>query len=344
MQKPLKAVPYYDSTQLRLHVYVVGYPSQGESILMVISEGDRPLVVIVTDCYEISQNYNHVSQILIEDWNSAPLDVFVWTHPHEDHSKGIPAFLSLNDKGNAAHIVMPTNMAGLKKRKDMCNDAKTAEAHILKNYVKAPDTKCHYIDSDLYADNARSIKLKGSNDRPDINVVMSPLSPIGALAARTLNESQTKHNKGSIVYMLSVNGIDIFMGGDIDPVSVPYIDEDVFHHVNLIKIPHHGSRDTGNIHKKFGMNQCDEVYAATTMYDGQHDPKVEILTGYAANGTTVHCTGPDRLKENPKAASHAYGVVHYTYNINTARLLKVELIGNAYRYHLPLPYPIVVAN
>lgn len=328
MAYPLKVVDYSDPQKLKLHVYVVGYPVEGESILVIVAEDNKPLLTLVTDCYEDKDKYNHVAAILREDWNTPSLDAFIWTHPHKDHSLGIITLVNQFDSERKAHIVAATNVVGFQNYKDIWVDGAEIQKFLLDQYP--PKTfQYHFQEYDPYEDCKLEFLLKGRNPQcPDINLTLDFVAPVASLVARYMHNKKCKPNKGSLAFLLSINGIDVFMGGDLDEECVPFIDEDVYSHVNLIKIPHHGSEHTGDIHLKFGMNECDEVHAASTVFTKCRDPKDQILRGYFDNGVTVHCTGP-RPGNIPV---DGYGCLHYQYSIATSRLESLMVTGNTYSY------------
>ena len=76
-----------DFSNLVLEVHTVGYPTQGESIVTMLKDGDRVLFTVVTAAF-YTDSSDEVSAILHR--NGDPnINIFVWTHPDEDHSVGI---------------------------------------------------------------------------------------------------------------------------------------------------------------------------------------------------------------------------------------------------------------
>lgn len=130
---PFKKIPYSVGSAMRLHIYVVGYPCEGESILTVVAQGDDPLLAIVTDCYSDTDGYNHISEILKNRWKNHSVDAFIWTHPHADHSKGIIPFIEAHDSNHEGHVIVATNVVGLNKYPDIWSGALPAQRHLLKN-------------------------------------------------------------------------------------------------------------------------------------------------------------------------------------------------------------------
>lgn len=327
MASPLKSAEYQDKLKLRLHVYVVGYPSEGESILVVVAEDNKPLLTIVTDCYETSAGYNHVSEILKTEWQNPALDAFIWTHPHRDHSLGILTLIAKHDQKHEGYVISPTNMVGLQnyEGKGPWKDAALILKKLLKKYYKK-DYHYYFRGWDPQTDPLQFLLY--SKNGPRLNLNLDFVAPHPAVVALQMGNSTCPPNKGSLAFVISINGIDIFMGGDLDKACVKYIRDDVYRHVNLIKIPHHGSEHTADIHKKFGMNTCDEPHAATTVFSKSQDPKVKILKGYLNEGCTVHCTGP----APGQSPQEDFGCLHYIYDLASSTLETLRCSANTYQF------------
>lgn len=75
--------------QLYIAVYHLGYESQGEgSIFILYTEARNVLYSAVIDCFEDEQC--NITDEILKEWGlDADLDIFIWTHPHDDHSLGI---------------------------------------------------------------------------------------------------------------------------------------------------------------------------------------------------------------------------------------------------------------
>ncbi len=325
MAFPLKTVRYHDMHKLRLHVYVVGYPAEGESILVVVAEDTKPLLIIVTDCYETADGYNHVSEILRTEWGSPSLDAFIWTHPHKDHSLGILTLIDKHDKKHEGYVISPTNMVGLQHYKGPWEESSQILRALLKNYpIESYQYYFRGLDPQV---GPLQFRLTAANG-PVLNLDLYFVAPPPALVARYMGNKTCPANKGSLAFLLSINGIDVFMGGDLDEECVRYISNDVYRHVNLIKIPHHGSEHTGDIHKKFGLNSCDDPCAATTVFSKCKDPKDKILKGYVDGGCIVHCTGP----APGQAPQEVFGCLHYIYNLASSTLEDLRGSANTYQF------------
>jgi len=100
----------YYSGSLQIVIYLIGYSSQGESIIFSIEadNGDNvKLFCAVIDSYEIA-NINKTIET-IDKLGYKKIDLLCWTHPDEDHSLGIDTLLSKYVDNNSI-ILIPENI------------------------------------------------------------------------------------------------------------------------------------------------------------------------------------------------------------------------------------------
>ena len=79
------------SHSLLLELYLIGYPNQGESVVFLVRTDNVVAYVGVVDCYQYD-SINKTVEILNNE-HIDKIDFLCWTHPHDDHSKGIDAIL-----------------------------------------------------------------------------------------------------------------------------------------------------------------------------------------------------------------------------------------------------------
>ena len=84
-------------SDLRVLVYVIGYQCYGESTVLLIMNGDEVYYSIVIDSYHYKP-YNGSPFInkavdILRKHHVEHLDILCWTHPHDDHSRGITTIL-----------------------------------------------------------------------------------------------------------------------------------------------------------------------------------------------------------------------------------------------------------
>ena len=68
----------------------------GESIVLLLCNGDDALFTVLTDCYcqnKGGEMYNHL-ETLFDSQGVKKIDAFIWTHPDKDHSVDIERMLT----------------------------------------------------------------------------------------------------------------------------------------------------------------------------------------------------------------------------------------------------------
>lgn len=117
---------------LYLSVYFIGYENEGESSVFILystSPKKRILYSMVIDCYEDEQ-VNCTEKILEKYEQDFPsrkkkdkkikIDMLVWTHPHEDHTKGIGKLID-GHCNKSTKIVTANVLNTGKNYSDKCN-------------------------------------------------------------------------------------------------------------------------------------------------------------------------------------------------------------------------------
>lgn len=332
--RPFRTVYYKDVAKLRLHVYVVGYVPQGESILIVLAEQDSPKLVIVTDCYEDKERINRISNILTTKWNNAPIDLFVWTHPHFDHSFGIPTLLTNHDSNKTARVFGSVNVIDYQNHPEIKPRVVEAFNWLRDRYGKDRENlRFHFVGHDAFSNNQiysfRIVNAVRLTEQFPLEVIV--LGPEGRLSAYYGNFVENYDlNDLSVVYILSVNGIKLFMGGDMTEKLLTFIDDEVFGHIDMIKIPHHASKSAKSLVARLGMNEVPMPDSVSTVYwVGKSDlPEKEVLKAYIDLPSYLHCT--DKVSKNDSDNKIAnYGCVHIEYNVSESRRIGVQYDGNA---------------
>lgn len=331
--KPLSEIPYDTLALLRLHVYAVGYDKQGESILVVVAEGEKALYTIVTDCYEGDENYNHVMHILKEDWGAAPVNIFVWTHPHEDHSVGIAHLLDTHDNKAAAHVFGPVNVVDASGCHEIKSVATDAYNYLQGKYNRGRRNGYHFVGYDPFAgEEIFRVKFNGRDEESaPFYMELAILAPHRCLAGRFMDSPATRDlNEVSVAYMLTVCGLSLLMSGDMPNASIRKIDNGWWKHVDYVKLPHHASKGANLLAKKLVMNTQPSPEGVTTVYrtNGNDLPHMPTVGEYRKQLANVYCTGPEPANASPAR----YGCVHSIYNLETASLEKVDLHANAYKF------------
>lgn len=80
-------IPYLVKNSLEIEVYVIGYKTMGESIILFIKLDSKIVFSVVIDSYK----YNGVNKTieLLKENNVDRIDYLCWSHPDDDHSRGM---------------------------------------------------------------------------------------------------------------------------------------------------------------------------------------------------------------------------------------------------------------
>ena len=314
---------------VRIHVYVIGYPSQGESILIIFSEDRQIVQTIITDCYT-ENSCNCIADIL-NSYNNPKIDWFVWTHPHEDHSKGIPDILETFDKKHDCHIVIPENLHGVPSEK-LCTEARNALNYLKDNYCQKGNIghRRHrnyhtvHFDPDFAAPLKLGFLISDSVTTATMPVTLSILGPDNVASLQNSDGTlQLKPNSFSIVYTLDANGLIMFMAADVNHQGAKIIPDEIFHNFHLLKIPHHGSKEPKSFYSRIFLNEIDDSIGLTTVYPQDGLPQKEAMEIYQKHLGTVYTT-----HASDKGAD--FGYVHVQYSPMEIRLTEdPEIQGNA---------------
>ncbi len=280
-------------SNLLLEVHTVGYPEMGESIVTFLKDGARVLLTFVTDSFK-TDNADEVKHIL-ESNGHPDINIFIWTHPDEDHSVGIESLLDEFDSGRKATIYMPANMS-----KDImtCEMAKNALDYLQKNY----NTGLRYqlrpiltVDEQVLTLNGFEVHERLTNRTITGN--FSFLLPDTSLTIRR-GYSGAKNagdmNDFSLVYVLELNGIHYLFGGDMTKQSIQFIERknhSYLENIRYVKIPHHGSTEPLKLVDKLIPFQPKKAVATTTIFKSTH-PYEEALDKYAEK--CEHISSTDR--------------------------------------------------
>ena len=278
---------------LVLEVHTVGYPEQGESIVTFLKDGAKVLLTIITDSYK-TDKADEVKQILEE--NGYPsVNIFIWTHPDEDHSVGIETLLDEFDSDHKAIVYMPANMT----REIMtCEAAKNVFDYLISNY----NTGCRYqlrpivtVGDQVVTQSSFEVHERLTNRTITGN--FSFLLPDTSLTIRrsyNLARNAGDMNDFSLVYVLELNGVHYLFGGDMTKQSIQFIERknrSYLENTRFVKIPHHGSSEPLKLADMLIPFQPKKAVATTTVFKATH-PYKDALDKYTE--MCEHISSTDR--------------------------------------------------
>lgn len=308
-------------SNLLLEVHTVGYPEMGESIVIFLKDGGRVLLTVVTDSFK-TNNADEVKRILAENGHPS-LDIFIWTHPDEDHSVGIESLLDEFDSWHKATVYMPANIS-----KDImsCESSQNAFDYLMKYYNSGRYYQLYPIvtvDEQVLTPYGFEIYERTTNRK--ISGSISFLLPDTSLTMRRSYHGAKNSgdmNDFSLVYVLELNGIHYLFGGDMTEQSIQFIERKnkyYLENIRYVKIPHHGSKEPMKLVDKLIPFQLNKAIATTTVFKA-NNPYEDTLDKYAEK--CEHVISTDRGEE-------AYGSVRLDFSISRMKVPSPVCRGNA---------------
>lgn len=318
-----------DLWEVRLEVYVIGYSPEGEAILILITEGNRILHSILTDCYRTAGS-DCISSIL-NKYENPRIDWFVWTHPHEDHSVAISETLEGFDSRHDCHIFIPNNLHAVDQG-SLSKIPLRSREYLRDNYNQKGNVgprrrrRYHVVDFDPDAECPRSYRFE-IVDRSIGDKIPVMLTVLGPDNVEALKNSDgivgLVENALSVVYTLDVNGLVVFMAGDVNKNGSKVIPDDYFANFHLLKIPHHCSNEPESFYNRMSLNEIKESIGITKIFAKRNLPQSKALAIYKNSIGSVYVT---QATDN----GVDYGYVHVRYKPMDMTLESApSLYGNA---------------
>lgn len=295
-----------------LDVYLIGYPTEGESIVCCLkTDNDTSpfLFTGVIDCYR-NEQANYTVELL-KKLEIQKLDLLCWTHPDADHSLGIDELIcNYVDKGTVVSIPI-----SLLEHKENFNEYSQQYCQMILNRLKTRkledkiQLKYTGNDTEVYARDYLKI-----NQDKSYSLRIKALAPDSALVANLLNRKTMENNIFSIALYLKFEMLNVLFTGDIENNTIRALQDtwDLPDNFHYIKIPHHGSSSASNLidilERQQNPNVIGEV-ACSTVFRKAKLPEPKILKRYNSIFKKVICTS-DIIGSSPAA------IIHSRFDIN----------------------------
>lgn len=314
-----------DCRQLLVRLFVIGYTSCGESIVMLFVDGacNKVLYTIVIDSYKLSDGTFKTIDILNE-YKIDHIDLLCWSHPDADHSKGIDEIFDYYcDKDSI--IFFPTYMNGLGtdpisyNRDDLDIINKMFGLNDRKNKPMKP------VGANIGMTGDRYIRYfsDGIHRLPLIFTIYAPHKDYLVEKFRNENKKSIKKNQLSIFMVVSIGPYMFDFCGDVENTTINNMQEEPFNCPTFIKIPHHASSNALDMLEKVVVDSSS--LCCTTTYKSKGLPDPFVLDRYKAKVSYCHSTGiGDGSHEN-------YGIVEYIFDFFGTQEVHIVKRGNAYR-------------
>lgn len=314
-------LPRIVTKSLTVEVYVIGYKTIGESIVLFIKCDSSIVFSAVIDCYSYN-SINKTDEILSAN-NINKLNYICWSHPDEDHSAGFDLIFE-KYVDNDTLINIPENA---EINTNQCAQKVIQIFNELNpNVNKTENFYNVYTVSDLKDLLSSQNDLNFLYNNNLFTLKMHSIAPNSHLLRYDLLNKSFKQNNHSIALILYLGDYNLLFTGDIENSTIKSIHKkNIPSHIDFVKIPHHCSNTSDQL-----LNYFDEAtIACTTSYirGRSNHPDIDLLKQYTKKCQRVYMTSHKNSAEN----QNDFGVIHISFDILN-HLVIPDLYGNAIEF------------
>lgn len=320
-----------------LDVYVIGYKSMGESIVINL---DNQFIGVV-DSYKTANSFL-TRQLL--DKLEKNIDFICWTHTDEDHTKGLLELLQTNYITENTRLFLPEGITKkeIQSRIDKDNDKEYSKVFKLLRNSQTLKVESANENALLYSFQL----IQGDKQYSFFLESFAPLSYIvRELELESINHIFEQNNKElhqnpnffSVGLKLTINSngfapFTLCLAGDVDNYTIDGMQDKnknrIFNDNEILKIPHHCSKNSDQLISD-GLIKSFK-YAVTTGYKrGRSNlPDKELLDEYKNIANSFKEKG--KVSSTERREEYDFGVVLYRLTLShLTRKLKVRNLGSA---------------
>lgn len=309
-----------DFENLHLRIKTVGYPNNGESIMVSLMDKDKELYNVFIDSYDVD-GYQYWESNLPKETR---VDAFIWTHPDTDHSLGVNKLLTAFDSEQKASIFLPTSITEDLLVKNEKEAAIPCYSYLKDNYNKGRTYQWNEVslwkEEEIRYFCKRKIVNRRNND--SITFQIGFLLPNSAVINRRVDMPKMngeQMNDLSLFFIIELNKVRYLFTGDLSEINIKFLEDDYLSRCRFIKIPHHGSKDPIKLIDKIQHLPSCKPHSVTTVFGSTH-PFDEVLDKYAEKCKAVYSTG---------RGDKQYGLVDIDYYVMNLNEYTINLEGNA---------------
>lgn len=321
---------------LYIDIFLCGYEEEGESsvfILYTLMPVPMVLYTVVIDCYE-NENINCTKRILEEKskyfGKKIWLDMLIWTHPHDDHTKGIESIIRkyCNDKTK----IITANVAN--SAIEFSEMSKSLIRYLTSiNYRKKKRWNISAVEK--MGDLLQSVQFTGNKELIK-ELEIKCIAPCPDIISQEITEEFINNVCVGIVIMIKRNdgNLNFMFAADMEEKTIREVvreqeAEGIPNQYAYIKIPHHGGKSGALITGLLDMENKSELAASTiyakTMRQGvSYNPNKDVLKRYKKYINEIDLT------TNVFEDERGVGVIHINYDLGNKRK-EVHTYGKAVR-------------
>lgn len=307
-------------SSLRVHVFLIGYADQGESIVVLLKEGEaNVLYSIVVDCYEID-GLNKTTEIL--SGLEGSINMLCWTHPDEDHSIGLDSIIN-NHCSKDSIVLLPYGLEeGVKIRNLGDVEPVIKQVFDLGNMRTKPvcSVSAHLKQFDPI-DDFQIVDDYGGT----VDVTIQALAPYREYIFEKIHSSKAvDKNDLSIVLVINIGAYRFLLTGDVEDMMISKMGKQYYQNPVWVKIPHHASNSSTTLLDYLLTDNSLQVLSGTTVKKASGLPNPDVVKAYKNICEQVNATGNPTVEENEN-----YGMVRYCFDLFGEKTVRVHCDGNA---------------
>ena len=279
-----------------LQVHVLGYRTQGESIVIFFKEGERTFYTIVIDSFCIGENPNIISRTeeLLVDNGVGKISMLIMTHPHEDHILGMDALVEKYSDNNTL-FYYPSRSFDVDMGVVQVTEREKDVLRMVREKNKITRTFSNPVAIPAEGDvTLRTVNLYDNDDydeeRPyPIEIVA--LTPVASINDAKSANKNLNLNDLSISIIINIQEYYLFFGADTTNAHIAKLNKDTMSAVRFVKIPHHASDTSDKLLDYFYKNQLDFACSTSFHVGNSILPKKEVLDLYKDASLRVDVIG-----------------------------------------------------
>lgn len=277
---------YYQ--ELTCKLFIAGHSAQGESIIFILY-GDKEIIYsCVVDSFVLNDRI--VPKDLLYALGVKHVTDLFWTHPHDDHSDGIVDLIE---------EFKPDNVYISNELHSLAPDSTSVSANVLEQINKYKSYDKRYLYQPKIQGIGTNTVLCSEILRVGSYIIpfdMFTIAPCSGKVRRNAIENRfSELNDYSLVVSINIGDFSVLLTGDVQDRMIGYVNDDLYRSVptpNILKVPHHGSKDSLNITGLFSEDQVVDI-AITTAKQSSNLPRNEAIQHY-----TSHCQNVFKIVPN----------------------------------------------
>jgi len=321
-------------SDLRILIYVIGYARYGESTVVLLMDGDTCLYAFIIDSYHYRRDkrgpFINKAADLLNKHHVERLDLLCWTHPHDDHSKGITTLLDkyCDDETDVLYpLYIEDNEADIIKLKHVSRE--TVHKVIADNRTGKYRANPIGVVKEKY-NNIDEFEIINPYDEDDVRKVkIDVITPISSKLTSYVNNTKCSDpNELSITLLLDVDGYGFYFGGDTTNEHIDASNKLRMGRCRFVKIPHHSSDTADHLLKYLPVDDLDAVCTTVFKWGQSKLPNPKVVKKYQKYFPNIYSTNKDLHQKG-------YGIIEYEYDFNAGTpMCAVHQTGNVGRLEL----------